>query len=228
MKNIYFLVEGRRTEKKVYPKWISFLVPKLTEINDAFSVTSNNFYIFSGNGYPSLLNNHLRNSIEDINTIGKFDYFVVCLDADEVTVLERQNEVLDFIKKNKIVLNSNTKLVIIVQNRCIETWFLGNSKIYKRNPNSELLQKFINFYNVSVDDPELMEKYENFDTYADFHETYLSEMLAERNIQYTKVNPRGVTEPDYINQLIKRSSETSHIKTFKRFIDFCRNLNNEI
>lgn len=27
--NIYFLVEGKRTEMKVYPKWLSILIPNL-------------------------------------------------------------------------------------------------------------------------------------------------------------------------------------------------------
>lgn len=30
--NIYFLVEGRRTERKVYPRWLSVLLPQLAEI----------------------------------------------------------------------------------------------------------------------------------------------------------------------------------------------------
>ncbi len=226
--NLYFLVEGRRTEKKVYPQWLSTLLPELSEVKNAFLIEKNNYFIFSGNGYPSLLNNHLRNSIEEINLINKFDYFVICLDADEYTAEERKNEVLEFIKKYKIVLNSNTKLIIIVQNRCIETWFLGNSKVCKRNPDSKLLQEFISFYNVSINDPEQMGKLNGYETHTDFHETYLSEMLAERNIQYTKKNPRGVTEPDYVYQLIKRANESDHIQTFKHFLDFCIEIKTEI
>ncbi len=226
--NIYFLVEGRRTEKKVYPKWISILIPELTEINNAFLVDKNNFYIFSGNGYPSLLNNHLRNSIEEINAIKKFDYFVICLDADEVTVKERINEVKHFIKKEKININSKTKIEIVVQNRCIETWFLANPKVYKRNPSNELLKEFNDFYNVSINDPELMGKFEGFETHSVFHEVYLSEMLSERNIQYSKKNPRGVIEPNYLKELIKRASNTDHIQTFRKFIDFCEEVKNNM
>lgn len=216
--NIYFLVEGRRTEKKVYPLWLNILIPELTEVKNAFLVDKNNFYIFSGNGYPSLLNNHLRNSIEDINIIDKFDYFVICLDADEITVKQRINEVKNFIKKENIILNSTTKFEIIVQNRCIETWFLANSKVYKRNPNNVLLKEFNDFYNVAVNDPELMGKLADYETHAVFHEVYLSEMLAERNIHYSKKNPHAVTSPNYLNELIKRSSLTNHIQTFKKFI----------
>jgi len=228
MINIYFLVEGRRTEKKVYPKWISTLLPELTEVKSAFLIQSKNYFVFSGNGFPSLLDNHLRNAIDEVNSIDKFDYFVICLDADEFSIEERKNEVLQFIENQKIDLNPKTKLVIIVQNRCIETWFLGNTKVYKRNPSSLLLKDLISFYNVSSNDPELMEKIEGFETHAEFHETYLSEMLSERNIQYTKKNPRGVIEPDYLNQLIKRTQETGHISTLKYFLDFCNEVKSKI
>ncbi len=226
--NIYFLVEGRKTEKKVYPKWIAALIPEMQEIKDAFEAVEKNFYIFTGNGYPSLLHNHLRNSVADINSIGNYDYFVICLDADEFTVTERENEVLEFIEKEHILLNSNTKLIIIVQNRCIETWFLGNSKVFKRNPAREKLKEFVAFYDVSTKDPELMGKLDGYETHADFHETYLSELLAERNILYTKQKPRGVTEPDYLKQLIKRATAKQHIKSFKVFYDFCASVQSKL
>ena len=66
-----------------------------------------------------------------------------------------------------------------------------------------------------------MGKFDGFETLADFHETYLTEMLSERNIQYTKKNPRGVIEPNYLIQLIKRTKDTGHIQSFKNFLDFC-------
>ena len=67
--NIYFLVEGRRTEKKVYPKWISYLIPELSEIKDPSIANGNNYYLFNGNGFPSILDNHLRNSVKDIQRV---------------------------------------------------------------------------------------------------------------------------------------------------------------
>jgi hypothetical protein len=226
--NIYFLVEGRRTEKKVYPKWISILLPELSEVKNVFLVKKNNYLVFTGNGFPSLLDNHLRNAISEVNSIGNFDYFVICLDADEFSTEERENEVLTFINKENINLIYKTKLIIIVQNRCIETWFLGNLKVFKRNPNSNLLQDFISFYNVSKNDPEKMGKFEGFEIHADFHETYLTEMLLERNIKYTKNNPRGVTEPSYVSQLINRTNKTGHIQSFKHFLEFCKEVKTKI
>ena len=129
--NIYFLVEGKRTEMKVYPKWLKILVPKLTRVQWHHQVVENNYCIFTGDGFPSLLDNHLRNSIDDVNTNGKFNYFVICLDSDDDSVEERRKQVLDFIEYEKIRLN-DTQLVIIVQNKCFESWFLGNRRIFKK------------------------------------------------------------------------------------------------
>ena len=42
--NLYIIVEGRRTEKKVYPAWISYLIPKLSPINWAYQVNNNDYY----------------------------------------------------------------------------------------------------------------------------------------------------------------------------------------
>jgi hypothetical protein len=226
--NVYFLVEGRRTERKIYPKWLSELVPSLVEVKDAYAISTNNYYLFSGNGYPSLLDNHLANAVEDINAIGKFDYLVICVDADEFTVAERTQEILDFIQKNEIILQSNTKLEIIIQNKCIETWLLGNAKIFKRNPQDSELKAYIEFYNVSKQDPELMENIGDYPTTAQFHEDYLKALLATRNIQYTKHNPRGVTEPSYLAQLVQRTQKTTHLASFANFLEFCKEINKEL
>ena len=226
--NIYFLVEGRRTEKKVYPKWLGHILPELEEINDAFSVDENQFYVFNGNGYPSILDNHLKNAVDDVNAIDKFQYLVMCIDADEVEVDSRIQEVENFIESEQISLNENTEFILIIQNRCIETWCLGNRRVYKRNPTEETLREYVEFYNVSIDDPELMGKIGEFETHAQFHASYLKEMLYERNIRYTKKNPYGVTSAAYLNELIERHNDTNHIKTFRSFINFCNKLREEI
>ena len=218
--NIYFLVEGRRTEKKVYPKWLSHLLPNLIEVADPFEINNDNYYVFNGNGFPSLLDNHLINSVSDVNEIAKFDYLVICLDSDDETIEHRRNEVLNFIKKNKLKL-PNCEFVIIVQNKCIETWFLGNRKVYSKQPQSAELRKYNRFFNVQEDNPELMTKLDDFGSSAQFHEEYLAEMLLEKNIRYTKRNPNGVVEKHYLKELISRQKETDHLLSFKDFLDFC-------
>ena len=91
--NLYIIVEGRRTEKKVYPEWFNFLIPELNRVNWAFEATHNNYFLFNGNGFPSLLHNHLSNSIKEINDLKIFNYLVLFLYVDETSVEFRINEV---------------------------------------------------------------------------------------------------------------------------------------
>ncbi len=219
--NLYFLVEGRRTEAKVYPAWLSYLIPELKRVDSPDQVNSKNYFLISGEGYPSLIYNHIPKSIEDVNDNGKYDYLVVCLDAEEVSAQDRAAEVNDFLEEEEVALK-NTQLILIIQNRCIETWLLGNRRIYVRNPQAPSLVEYTQYYNVLRDDPELMGKH-HFNNYAKFHLAYLKSIFVERNIAYTKRNPGHVLEQSYLNQLWARiNEEPKHLPTFRHFIDFCR------
>mgnify|MGYP006279240855 FL=1 len=94
---LYIVVEGRRTEKKIYPAWLSILIPELTRVDWPDEATSKSYYLFNGNGFPSLLHNHLTNSIEEINELATFDYLVLVMDVDETSIEFRKQEVLEFI-----------------------------------------------------------------------------------------------------------------------------------
>ncbi len=226
--NLYFLVEGKRTEKKVYPKWLEILVPELQKVTDYQAISTNNYYVFSGNGFPSLLK-HLQKSVEDINETGNYDYLVICLDADEQSIENCRKEILDFMNQENISLNPKTKFEIIVQNKCLETWFLGNAKIFKNNPENENLKKHIDFYNVQKNDPELMGKPADFEgSPSIFHAAYLQEIFAERKMSYSKKNLHEVIEPYFLQELIKRNQKTGHIESFKYFIDFCAEIRKQI
>ncbi|TAE19641.1 MAG: hypothetical protein EAZ95_01165 [Bacteroidetes bacterium] len=223
--NIYFLVEGKHTEMKVYPKWLSILLPTLTQVKHLFEVKENNYLFFSGQGYPSLLDVHLANCIEDICNVGNFDYLVICLDADDETVENRRQEVINRVQNHTIGLPTHTKLEVIVQNKCIETWFLGNEKIFKQNPAHTFLQNYVAFYNVKKNDPELMDKPNDFDaSVALFHVVYLEALLAERNAYYSKNNPYIVTENSFLEQLVKRTKNTAHLQSFDAFLAFCETI----
>lgn len=220
--NIYFLVEGKRTEMKVYPKWLSYLVPELQKVQWHYQVVKNNYCMFTGDGFPSLLYTQLKNSIEDVNTSDCFDYFVICLDADEQDIEACKQEILDFMVKENIRLNAKTEFEIIVQNKCLETWFLANPKIFKQNPNSSFLRECVQFYNVKKYDPELMGKLPDFEASTSvFHSSYLQELLAERNVTYSKKNPQSVIEEYFLRELIVRNQKTNHIQSFRHFVQFC-------
>jgi hypothetical protein len=228
--NIYFLVEGKRTEMKVYPKWLSYLVPELRRSAAFNTVTKNNYFIFSGNGFPSLLDNHLRNCVIDINNTGNYDYFVICLDADDQNIEACKQEIIDFMTTENICLNEKTQFKIIVQNKCLETWFLANPKIFKKNPSSDFLRECIAFYDVQKEDPELMEKLPSFEgSTSVFHSSYFQELLFEKaKIHYTKNNPREVGEEYFLKQLMERNQKTNHIQTFQYFIQFCEQIRAEV
>ncbi len=169
----------------------------------------------------------MKNSIEEVNDLGNYNYLVLVLDVDESTIEGRIEEVNTFIENQNLKLN-NTELIIIPQNRCIESWFLGNSKIFKTNPQSKDLSKYVKFYDVKQNDPENMGIYDTYNTHSQFHAEYCTEFLRERNIRYSKNRPNGVVEKEYLHSLIKRENETSHLESFKILIDFCDKIKSEL
>ncbi len=226
--NIYLLVEGEETELQVYPQWISYMVPELSRVNSFKSVAGNSYYIFSGQGIPSIYN-HTVNAIKDINAIGDYDYLIIALDAEELSVEQRKNKIHEHLKKADIILNENCKLEIIVHNKCIETWFLGNPNIYKRNPQGEIFRRYTRHYNVEVNDPELMEKLPEFSRTAHFHESYLREMFKEYNIRYRKSRPKEVIKEYYFLELVKRVKNLpDHLKSLSTFIHLFERIKSEI
>jgi len=226
--NIYFLVEGRRTEKKIYPEWLRYLIPELRKVEYYDQVKENNYYLISGKGYPSILGDHLENAVDKIQEKNNYNYLVLCVDADEELVEDRIDYIYQYIADKKFNLGK-TELVIVVQNRCIETWLLGNNKLFdSRQPQELPLSTYVKYYDVSQNDPELMGKYDQ-NNYGDFHEQYLKEIFNAKNLTYTKNNPGEAKEKYYLEQLIKRiENNNGHLKTFKAFIEFCEKIRQEI
>jgi hypothetical protein len=219
--NIYFLVEGNSTEKKIYPKWLEYLIPNLIRVRYHDQVENNNYYLISGKGYPKILYDGLENAVDKILEIPKYDYLVICVDADEESVEERTKYIHEFIQKEKINLGK-TKVEIIVQNRCIETWLLGNKKIFdSRQSLEQPLLSYVNYYDVSQNDPEEMGKYE-MRNHADFHYEYLREVFRSKNTTYSKRSPNDAKEKYYFTELQKRvQEEPEDLKTFQFFLEFC-------
>ncbi len=220
--NIYFLVEGKRTETKVYPKWLKVLLPSFSRVDFPNEVLNKNYFLISGNGYPSILE-HLQDAVKNIENCGNYDYLILFIDADEQTVSERKSEIYEYIEQNNIKINK-FELKIFVQNRTFETWLLGNARIFPRQPNEPEFVEMVKFYNTSISDPEFMGKYADYDKYAEFHHDYLKLMLAERHIRYTKKNPREVGETHYIKSLIDRIETTEHLQSFNELVKFCNKI----
>lgn len=224
MMNLYFLVEGTQSERKVYPAWLAHLLPELQRVDNCDDVNENNYYLISGEGYPSLIYDFIPRSIAEINSNGKYSYFVVCLDAEENTVAELTTEIEDFLTKQKLKLN-NAELVLIFQNRCLESWLLGNRKIYSRNPQNKPLLDYTKYYDVSVNCPENMGRYQDFNTHAQFHGAYLRALVEAKNITYSKNRPGDVLKPFYLEQLLARIQvQPEQLTSFRHFIDFCNKI----
>ncbi|WP_293152652.1 MULTISPECIES: hypothetical protein [unclassified Microcoleus] len=218
--NLYFLVEGTQSERKVYPAWLAHLLPELQRVDNCDDVNEKNYYLISGEGYPSLYN-FIPPAIAEINSNGKYSYFVVCLDAEENTVPELATEIDEFLSQQKLKLN-NAELVLIFQNRCLESWLLGNRKIYSKNPQDKPLLDYTRYYDVSVNCPENMGSYQEFNTHAQFHGAYLRALFEAKNITYSKKRPGDVLQPFYLEQLLTRIQvQPEQLTTFRQFINFC-------
>ncbi|MDM8526739.1 hypothetical protein QUF58_00890 [Anaerolineales bacterium HSG24] len=220
--NLYFLVEGK-LESKLYPKWLSYLLPELRQVKHFDAVTSNSYYLFNAKGYPKITEEDLPHAIANVNNIGLYDYLILCFDADEDTVEARQQDVYNTLTKQKIDLPI-AKLEIVVQNRCAETWFLGNRKFYKLTPEDADLRAYTMFYNVADNDPELMPKHEQFHTIQQFHKAYFKRLCQERKVRFSEKLPGPVQEEAYLKQLIARVDETAHLNTFRHFYDLCQRI----
>lgn len=226
--NLYFLVEGAQSERKVYPAWLAYLLPELQRVDNCDDVNEKNYYLISGEGYPSLIYDFIPRAIAEINSNGKYSYFVVCLDAEENTVAELTTEIDDFLNEQKLKLN-NAELVLIFQNRCLESWLLGNRKIYSRNPQNKPLLDYTKYYDVSVNCPENMGRYQEFNTHAQFHGAYLRALFEAKNITYSKKRPGDVLKPFYLEQLLARIEvQPEQLTTFRQFIDFCNKIKREL
>ncbi|KSV97638.1 hypothetical protein AR443_10920 [Bacillus velezensis] len=214
--NVYFLVEGK-TEKYVYPQWIEGLIPEMLEIKNPKDVNINNFYIFSSMGFPKI-HDDFRNTIKE-KIIDKYDLIVVILDSDCRPVEEREEEVY------KICVEENfdlSKVRVIVQDVCFETWCLGHTNIVKRNPQSKKLKAYLDHYDVTSLDPELMRAPDNIkEVTAQYHGKYLKEVFRERNegLRYNK----GKQAAQHINfkyyeQIKKRNETTNHLNSFSKLV----------
>lgn len=220
--NVYFLVEGK-TERKVYPKWLSHLVPHLERVNAPGDAANNNYYLISGGGFPSILDNHLVDSVNDVNAAGNYDYLVLAIDADDISADEKEEEVRRFVSSNNIVL-AHCKLIVMPQVVCMETWFLGNRRIYARNPSADDVLALTKHYNTANNDPEKMRQPEGYSgSIGDYHFHYLKTMLRENGItsSYRKSQPIGVTKPYYIEELRNRvASDQNSMGSLRNFFNF--------
>ncbi|OQX18557.1 MAG: hypothetical protein BWK80_37975 [Desulfobacteraceae bacterium IS3] len=232
--NLYFLLEGKGTEPKVYPKWIEYTFPTLRRTQRIEDMIQDSFFLLSAKGYPRILK-LIEQILSDIsqyylaNNIC-IEHFFICLDADEDGYEARFREVQKKLSETVESLNNKSRLIpsilnihIIIQNCCIETWFLGNTRMLRRNPQNVKLVKFKKFYDVSINDPELMNCYKNeessYITTSQFHKAYLKEMLREKTKTYSETHPGITSDREYFSALKERIKTTGHLQSLKILLD---------
>lgn len=215
--NIYFLVEGKVTEDIIYKSWIP-------QINDSYKIVSriedvdnNCIFLISGGGYPSYFEK-IKSAQKDIIEYDIFDKLIIAVDSEDFTIDEKLKEVDEFIKGESITIDYE----ILVQHFCIETWFLGNRKIYSANPQNPKLKTYQSIFNVAKKDPELLPEYQTEKlNRSQFASSYLSLLLKEKNkrLVYRKSNPQLMCEKTFFEQLVNRYQNTNHIRSFGKFLD---------
>lgn len=152
--NLYFLVEGFQTEKKVYRSWIEQVFPTLRKAETIGDVRHNTYRLFKIEGNTDRVDNIERalaeierhNLMAEYEGRGIFDHLFVCIDAEDAPLPLKISQV-EMLTSGRAM---PTLCHPIVHNCCIETWFLGNRPLMKRrNLHSEQLKIWKEFYDVS-------------------------------------------------------------------------------
>jgi hypothetical protein len=215
--NIYIVVEGEICEVKVYKHWIPLVNPTLTYVDHISEMQEDNFSIISGMGYPQYLG-VIEDAIGDINDYGNIDRLVVTVDSEEMSYEEKFNEINGIVSETNCV----AEVFIVVQHFCLETWALGNRLIIRKNTQSLKLKEYKTFFDVRINDPELLPGYEAEElNRAQFAFKYLKLALNERyrKLSYTKNNPKALLNDKYFEQVKKRLEDTGHISSFRFFLN---------
>lgn len=113
---------------------------------------------------------------------------------------------------------------LVVQNCCLETWLLGNDRIFSRYPSGDQLKECLKHYSVLESDPELMDSPDDRSR-VEFHLHYLRKMLEEKRMHYSKSKPKDVCSESYLAALRDRSVRTpDHLASFRHFINLMQTL----
>lgn len=213
--NLYFLLEGERTEKRIYRAWLSHAFPELRFVDVPEAMNENCVLMISGRGYPQYLQ-RLDQVLDDIDRIVKnrVDHLFICVDAEETSFEAKLAEVEEHVKQAAPVVRTS----VIVQMCCIETWLLGNRRFVRSQPQTEKLRRFQSFYDVRDLDPESMPAMPPRPLRAPFHLEYLQAVCRERGLSYTKKRPGATLEPHYLEALIERHRQTGHLPSFGRLL----------
>lgn len=222
--NFYFLLEDEKSFLKVLPKWLEYIDFGYKRVADIQEIQENNYILQSGQGVTQLVTKALFDTIDTIIlNPGKIDKLVVILDAEEMEVDKRKQEVIDKINNHYNNRKMEFDIIILVCNRCFETWLLGCKGLYPKETveRDSFFYPYYNHYNIEDCNPEAMLAPEIVDeTTAKYHFHYLHELLRYKKIRYSKSNPKNIATSEYFNGIVERINTTKDLQTFKEFYDF--------
>lgn len=217
---VYMVIEGKRTEKKLYGAWFKQLFPAWQQVNRVEDVAPASYFIIAGKGYPQY-KDRIKEACADVrNRLGNVHHLFVCVDAEEITCDERLAEISALID-----VPGDVHAHVIVQDCCIETWLLGNRKLISPNSTDLLLQQYLRHFNIREDDPEIMPCHPDFNIRSRYHFAYLRQAFRAKgpdSFTYTKYNPGHAAEESYLRALVQRHADTGHLFSFGRFCDSLR------
>jgi len=213
--NLYFVVEGRRTEKSLYKYWVSYLCPQLNLVSHISELTQDNFSIISGEGQPGYFEK-IKNAFLDIASLSNVDYLFICVDSEDLLYNDKREQIDNFVSDECPAVDC--QIVIIIQNHCIETWLMGNKRINIDNASDPELISYRDYYNVNVDDPEGLEPIDHR-SIGEFTGRYLKLMLKEKGVSYSKKHVGKVGNKGYFKQLVRRYEQDGHINSFGYFLE---------
>ena len=200
--NLYLLLEGKKSEAKIYPAWLaSFERPfaRMMQVDDVLGSVGRSFFCFSANGYPSIVGGILRNAVEDVVNHPGYDWLVVCLDVDESSIDQRVREV-ELAAASAGLGRTPTRLFVVAQARCIETWLLGNPKLIGDAP-PPYVAELRDFYDVRRYCPERMGHPRSWVNHAQFHFHYAREAFKAKRMRYSKSEPGDAATMSYFSAL---------------------------
>jgi hypothetical protein len=220
--SLYVVVEGRRTEPKVYGAWLPLLIPGLVRVARIEDAGDHHLHIVAGGGYPAYLD-PIRAAVEDLRLPGnRFTHLLVCADAEELTLDERHAQI------ERVIVDAGCPVphTVIVADCCMETWLLGNRRLVRRNPQSTELRAYLEHYDVIAEDPEAIPAHPAHRTRAQLCVHYLRAVFRERKLAYSKREPGDAVKESYLDALTARASPPphgpGHLASFARLLELPR------
>lgn len=219
---VYILVEGKETEPLFYPALFNYFLPNYTQCRELDQLSDDSYYIISGLGMPRTFQ-RIENCLKDIcdynqNHASPIDLFVVVFDSDRYPSMTSAKQAIT----NRFRSSNNRSLIqqsgihefYIIQNPCIETWFLANKGFFPCNITTSELKKVIAEFDILSNDPELlclsgMSK-------ADSASYYLDCIFKEKGyiIGYNKKRSmKVIATNEYISEIVK-GFESGNINSF--------------